>query len=181
MKATLIAAGAIAAVLAAAPAFADPLNLNSVTGYGTLGYTNLDRDGGGSPDFSAITGRLGARFGPYLGVEGELSGGLNSDHVSTAAGPADVRMHLQYAGYGVGFLPLAPNADLFARIGYGQTQFHGSASGTPFHGDDDSWNLGAGGQYFFDRSNGLRADYTRFNYDHGPDANVWSVAFVRKF
>jgi hypothetical protein len=87
----------------------------------------------------------------------------------------------QYAAYAVGYLPVSPNADLLARIGYGNTDFHGSVPGGAFNGGDTSWNWGVGGQYFFDAHNGVRADYTRANYEHGPDANVWGVAYVRKF
>jgi hypothetical protein len=34
----------------------------------------------------------------------------------------------------------------------------------------------------FDAKNGLRADYTREEFqDKGGDANVWAVSYVRKF
>jgi hypothetical protein len=173
MKAFLIAASTAAAVLVAAPAFAQTAPLGNVSYYVNLGYTNLDADNAGTPDLSAITGRVGARFGKYLGIEGEASGGLGNDR--------GVHLNDQYAGYGVGYLPVLPNADLFARIGYGATDFHGYGVTPAYGGQDDSWNWGVGGQYFFDGANGVRADYTRSNYDHGPDANTFGVAYVRKF
>ena len=179
MEAILIAAAGASALLAAAPAFAD--DAGYVTGYGTLGYTNAQVSGDGNPNFSAITGRLGARFGKYFGVEGELSGGLSSDHVTVGATTGSVRLNDQYAAYAVGFLPVSPHADLLARIGYGNTDFHTSLPAGSFKGNDTSWNYGVGGQYFFDGANGVRAEYTRANYHEIPDANIWSLSYVRKF
>jgi outer membrane immunogenic protein len=181
MKATLFAAAAVAALVVAAPALADSPNYDGTSFYGDLGYTNLGLSGFGNPDFSDITGRLGARFGKYLGVEGELSGGLNSEHVNIGGTPGNARMNDQYAAYAVGYLPVSPNADLLARIGYGNTDFHASVPGSSFNGSDTSWNFGVGGQYFFDGHNGVRADYTRANYNKGPDANIWGLSYVRKF
>ena len=47
----------------------------------------------------------------------------------------------------------------------------------------DSWNYGVGGQYSFDGKNGVRVDYTRESFqEHGAnDANVWSIAYIRRF
>ena len=174
----IVGAGASAALLlAAAPAFAD--DASYISGYGNLGYTNAQITSDGSPDFSAITGRLGARFGKFLGVEGEVTGGLNSDHIGGTN--ADVRLNDEYGVYAVGFLPVLPNADLLARIGYANTDFHTSDGAGSFHGSDTSWNYGVGGQYMFDGANGVRLDYTRADYHSIPDANVWSVSYVRKF
>jgi len=177
MKIVFAAASAAAALLAAAPALADP---PAVTGYGTLGYTDFNGD---SANLGAITARIGARWGQYLGAEGELSGGVTTDSANIGGTNASVRINDQYAGYAVGFLPLSPNADLFARIGVGQTRLNVSTPGTGASGDHTSVNYGVGGQYFFNGANGVRADYTRMSFtDHSNfDANVWSLAYVRKF
>ncbi|HKT55031.1 MAG TPA: porin family protein [Caulobacteraceae bacterium] len=177
MKSHLIAATCVAALAAAAPAFAqDPWAVN---GYGTLGYTDYNAH---SANVGAITGRLGARFGQYFGVEGELSGGVSNDHINYYGTRTNVHVNDQFAGYGVAFLPVLPNADLFARVGYGQTQLHLSNANGSGTGNENSWNIGAGGQYFFDGKDGVRLDYTRFNAEHSDfNSNVWSVAYVRKF
>jgi outer membrane immunogenic protein len=179
MKAFLIAAASLTASVAtlavAAPASAQSTSLSNVSWYGTLGYTDFNPN---NANVSAVTGRLGARFGQYFGVEGELSGGIGNSHFDGAS----LHLQNQEAIYGVGFLPVAPNADLFARIGYGGADYKISDNGGSFHGNVQSWNFGAGGQYFFDHANGIRIDYTREDAtDHGPDANVWGVAYVRKF
>ena len=177
MKTLLIAAAGIAALALAAPAMAQTAPASNVSWYGTLGYSDFNPD---SANLSAITGRLGARFGQYFGVEGELSGGLGVSH---ASGGTDVHLDNQEALYGVGFLPINPNADLFVRAGYGWADYHTSLDGVNSSFNGQSWNFGAGGQYFFSHSNGVRLDYTREDAteNHGPDANVWSVAYVHKF
>ncbi len=47
----------------------------------------------------------------------------------------------------------------------------------------DSVNYGVGGEYFFDGKNGVRVDYTRFDFQKSgaADADTWSVGYVRRF
>ena len=87
------------------------------------------------------------------------------------------------AVYGVGFLPLTPNLDLLARLGYGTTQFKTRLAGAESSFDADSVNYGIGAQYRFDDHNGVRVDYTRqqFRDNDAADANVLSIGFARKF
>jgi hypothetical protein len=180
MKVLITAAAATAfAVLLPAAALAQTASTGT-TFYGTLGYADTDLD---HTNLGAIQGRLGARFGQYFGVEGELSGGVKSDTVNVAGTDVKVKLDHQEAIYGVGFLPVSPNFDLLARVGYGHSQGSGSVSGVSATARGDSWNYGVGGQYTFDGQNGVRLDYTRESFrEHDTnDANVWSVAYVRKF
>jgi len=177
----LIAAAAATAIAALSPAIASAQTATSgTTFYGTLGYADTDLD---NVNLGAIQGRLGARFGQYFGVEGEVSGGVKSDKVDVGGTDVKVKLDHQEAIYGVGFLSLSPNFDLLARVGYGHTQGSGSVSGVSATAKGDSWNYGVGGQYTFDGVNGIRVDYTReaFQSHSADDANVWSVAYVRKF
>jgi hypothetical protein len=178
MKSLLIAAGALAALGVAAPVLADDANLN-FSGYGTLGLDDINGD---HANTAAVTGRLGARFGPYVGVEGEASGGFTSGGTDLNGAHADISTRDQYAAYAVGFVPVMSDADLFARIGYGARDVHVSEPATSFTVNAPSWNIGGGGQYFFDPKDGVRAEYTRWNADERDlNANVWSLAYVRKF
>lgn len=179
MKSLLIAASAAAALLCAAPAMAQSINF-SPSYYGTLGYNDFSGQGA---DLSAVTGRLGVRLNPYLGAEGEVSVGAGGDHFNSTLGGESVHLNDQYAGYAVGYLPLKPNIDLFARVGFGHTDLHTSFQGVAADTGADSWNFGAGGQYFFDHADGVRAEYTREDYQCSrcTGADVWSVAYVRKF
>jgi len=179
MKSLLIAASAAGALLCAAPAMAQSTAFNP-TYYGTLGYNDFSDHGA---DLPAITGRLGARLFPNFGVEGEVSAGVGNDRANIAGATPGVHLNDQYAGYAVGYLPLTPKFELLARVGYGHSDLHVTNQGFSNNFGADSWNYGAGGQYFFDHANGIRADYTRedFQCTSCGSADVWSVAYVRKF
>jgi outer membrane immunogenic protein len=193
----VVAAAALAAFGAAAPAFAqDATSDASRLGiYGTLGWQGTDSN---NTMTHSIQGRVGGRFARYLGVEGELGVGLNTDHQTFTAGSppvsanVGVKRTLNGAGYVVGFLPLGSNFDLLARVGYGASRFNISPAGSSsFHATENGIRYGAGAQYFFDGKNGIRGDYTREHYGNlhadggsfpgGTNANVWSVAFAHKF
>jgi outer membrane immunogenic protein len=179
MKILILAAATLAVIGAAAPALAQPV-MGGVSAYGNLGIGDVNTD---SVNNGAITGRVGARFGPYIGVEGELSGGFSSDRTNIGGVHSDVSLRDQYAAYAVGFLPVMPNADLLARIGYGASDMHVTQPmNTAFNRYETTWNAGVGGQYFFSGANGVRVDYTRETADRSDlDANVLTAAYVRKF
>jgi outer membrane immunogenic protein len=177
-----VSAAALAALLPGA-AFAQTTGstglLSPTTFYGTLGYADTDLN---HVNLGSIQGRLGARFGQYFGVEGELAGGVKSDTVRVGGTDVKVKLNSQEAIYGVGFLPLSANFDLLARVGYSHSNGSGSVGGVTANAKGDSWNYGVGGQYSFDGKNGIRADYTREQFQNkGGDANVWAVSYVRKF
>src|SRR5471032_709693 len=169
MKTSILAASAAAiAMVLPAAAMAQTAAANTGTSfYGTLGYADTDLD---HVNLGSIQGRLGARFGQYFGVEGELAGGVKDDKVTSAGTDVKVKLNNQEAIYGVGFLPLSPNFDLLARVGYGHTDGSGSVAGVTATAKGDSWNYGVGGQYTFDGKNGVRVDYTRESFtDHGSN------------
>lgn len=190
MKAFMFAASA-AALAMAAPAIASAQTATAPTGfYANLGYANADTSG---VNLGVIQGRLGYRFNNWLGVEGELAGGVKGDHVDVATGLAspatvrtDVKLRHQEAIYGVGFLPVSPQWDLLARIGYGNQKVKATAPGFPgaeAEADGNSWNYGVGAQWHWDGANGVRADYTREEFTHGSSghANVWAIAYSHRF
>jgi len=186
----ILIAAAVAG-LCALPAAALAQDAAPPTGaYGTLGYADAHTSG---VDLGAIQGRLGWRFNNWLGVEGELAGGVKSDKETTTVGgvTVDTKVKLKDAEaiYGVGFLPLSNNFDLLARVGYGHSSAKATASapGTTVTASDtadgNSWNYGVGAQYHFDGKNGVRGDYTReaFTGNNSGHADVWSIAYTRRF
>jgi hypothetical protein len=180
MKAFLAAASA-AALASLAPVMAHAQDAAANTGlYGNLGYANTHAD---DANLGAIGARLGYRFTPYLGVEGELAGGVKSDDVNVGGVSAKVELQHAEAIYAVGFLPVAPNWDVLGRVGYGNTKLKASALGASASDSGDSWNFGVGAQYHWDGVNGVRADYTRqeFRGSDAGSADVWSLAYSRKF
>jgi len=175
MRNILLAAAAVSAI--AAPAFAQTTQGPSY--YGTLGYSQLDHSDG---DLGAITGRVGAKFNPYIGVEGEASVGVKDDDFSIAGVDGKLKHEYDAAAYVVGTYPVTPNFDVFARAGYGTTKIKAEAGGVSAEADGESWNYGAGANYYFDGQNGVRADWTRRDFrDDAGEADVYSVSYVRRF
>jgi hypothetical protein len=159
----------IGASVAALLAIAAPVAANAeTTWYGNIGYAGVSAD---DVNLGAIQGRIGAQFNPYIGVEGEVAFGVKED---TVAG-VDVKLDNEYGIYGVAKLPVNEQFDVFARVGYARAE--ADIGGTS--GSDDGVAYGVGAQYTFDGKNGVRADYTK--YDFLGDADVWSVSYVRKF
>ena len=127
MKNALIAAASLAAIAAVVPAAAQAQAAPANTG----AYVNLNGAfaSAGSADVGAIQGRLGYRFMPYLGVEGELAAGVKSDTDTIAGVRVSQKLKHEAAAYAVGFLPVTPNTDVLARIGYGTTKFRVKSGG----------------------------------------------------
>ncbi len=189
MKSLMIVAAA-AALSIAAPALAQTApDLTHPSFYGSIGDSYLTPNYSGGID--EITGRVGARMGQAWGVnwgvEGEIGGGV-SLYKQRAGGVSSYTTEpVAGAGYLVGYLPVSPMPQLefLARVGYGASGFHQSFNGSSFSGVTNSVNFGAGAQYWLTGVDGVRADYTRRDYLGGSDipkgADVWSVAYVRKF
>lgn len=170
-----------AAVLSvfALPAAAQVVQPGGPTYYGTLGYSQLDHSDG---DLGAVTGRLGAKLNPYLGVEGEASIGVKDDDFTVAGVPGKLEHDYDAAAYVVGTLPVSPNLELFARGGYGTTRVKAELGGVERKADGESWNYGLGANYFFDGQNGVRGDWTRRDFtDDGGKVDVYSLNYVRRF
>ena len=83
----------------------------------------------------------------------------------------------------MGILPVAPNFELFGRVGYGATSIKAEVAGTEAEADGESVNYGVGGNYFFDANNGIRADWTRrdFTDDDGGEVDTYGLSYVRRF
>ena len=179
MNKIVLATTLSALALAAAPAFAQDRPASGLSVYGDLGYSHLDPNG---TELNTLGGKLGARWGSYLGIEGEGLFGVGHD-TNTAGGFADqAKLAHAFAGYAVGFYPVTPRFDVLARIGYGNTHFTDTVAGVSTSISRDSVNYGGGAQYFLTAHDGIRAEYTRSDYrDNGGHANVWGVSYVRKF
>ena len=181
MKNALIAAASLAALAAIVPAAAQAQDVAATT-VGAYGNLNVGIVDGGSADLKALQARLGYRFTPYVGVEGELATGIKSDTDTIAGVDVNTRLKHEAAAYVVGFLPVSANTDILARVGYGTTKLRAKAAGVSASDSAESVNFGVGAQHLFDGANGVRVDYTYqdFNKNLGH-ANVWTVGYVRKF
>jgi len=148
--------------------------------YGTLGYSQLDQSDG---DLGAVTGRLGAKFNPNFAVEGEASVGVKDDDFQVLGVDGSVKHDYDVAAYAVGILPINDQFELFARGGYGYSKIKAELGGISRTGDGESWNYGAGANFYFDQQNGIRGDWTRrdFTDSDSGEVDVYSVSYVRRF
>lgn len=178
MKKLVFSAAALAAALAVAPAAAQAQDGPAASG----AYVNVT--GGlvdAGPSLWAVGGRIGYRVNAYVGVEGEAAFGVKSDDTTVSGVAVDVKLKHQLAAYAVGFLPVDEGTDLFARVGYGTSKIKASAAGVSASGSEESFNFGVGAQHHFDGVNGVRFDYTRYEFDGAGDADAWSISYSRKF
>ena len=183
----LFVAAASAIVLAAlVPAAAQAQTAPNTGAYVNLGYARADTDPG---HIDIIQGKVGYRFMPFVGVEGELATGLGSDKVTVPTGvanPATVRASIKLkheaAVYVVGFAPVGANTDLFARLGYGTTKIRVRGAGVSASASEESINYGLGVQHHFDGVNGVRVEWTRLDFENGGGkGDVFGVSYVRRF
>jgi outer membrane immunogenic protein len=184
MKA-FIAAASAAAVAALAPAAALAQDAAAGGAYGNLGYAYIDGQGG---HLDAVLGRLGYRFMPFVGVEGEAAFGVGSANatvvnpVTGANVTGSLKLKHELAAYVVGFAPLSPNTDLFARVGYGTQKLRAKALGVSDSDSVESFNYGVGAQFHFDGVNGVRGEWTRYDFKEGfGKADVYSITYSRRF
>jgi outer membrane immunogenic protein len=174
MRNILLATAAL--TLIAAPAMAQQ-PASPVTG--SIGYTQLDTDGG---DLGAITGRVGYDFTRNFGIEGEASIGVKDSDITFAGVDGKLKHDWDAAAYGVAKLPVNENLELFGRLGYGTTRATASIPGASVSADGESVNYGIGANYFIDGQNGIRADWTRRDFrGDGGQADAYGLSFVRRF
>ncbi|HEY9218924.1 MAG TPA: porin family protein [Phenylobacterium sp.] len=174
---TLVVAAAAAAALLSIPAMASAQETSGV--YGTIGYAHLDAD---DVNLGGVQGRLGYRFHPNFAVEGEAAFGINDDEINVGPGlNVDVELKHELAAFAVGYLPVSPNFDLLARVGYATASIEASGAGVSGDEDVDGFAYGVGAQFFFDGLNGIRGDYTHHDFEDDADADVWAIAYSRRF
>jgi len=133
--------------------------------YADLGYTHFDTNRG---SLGGVTGRLGYQFNPYVGAEGEVSGGVSDDTFG--------KLRHAWGVYGVATAPLTSNIAVFGRLGYQQMDIQGRHGAT--NQNTDGLGYGAGVQWRAGNGLGLRGEYTRLS---NSDADTWSLAGVIGF
>jgi hypothetical protein len=178
--------GALLCVLGAASEASAQAGAAGTQFYGNLGYTLLDGGEETDVNLNGVTARLGVRQRSF-GVEAEGNLGLGNETVRIEGIQVETGLEHQFAGYAVAFAQVSPTAELFARIGYGQLELEAEFLGRKERVETNILALGVGGQYFFGAgANGVRLDYTRFEFEEDGDssgdaANTFSVAYVRRF
>lgn len=148
--------------------------------YFGAGYDHLFEEGV-SIGMASVT--AGYRFHPNAGVEAQGFIGVVDESDDSGSVRTSLGVNHAVVGYVVGYLPLSGGTDLFARLGYGTAEFgteiRSGSTSTSGKASDDFFAWGGGVQHFFDGSNGVRASYTRWEFDGGA-SNVVGVSFVHR-
>jgi len=131
--------------------------------YVSGGYTQFDGDGGA--ELGGITGRVGVNLTPNFAIEGEGTFGVSDD--------SGTELDSAIGAYVVGKLPINPQFDVFGRVGVARIE-------TSPGGDEDGLAYGAGAQWNLTSQDGIRGDWTRYDFDAG-DVDAFSLSYVRSF
>jgi outer membrane immunogenic protein len=147
--------------------------------YATLGYTAVETD---QAELGAVTGRFGYKVLPWIGAEVEAGVGVEDDSFDVSInGSGTIELKHDVAAYAVAFLPLGDHFEAHARIGYGTTKIESSVAAVTVRDEGESFNYGVGASAFLDGWNGVRADWTRRDFQDGGEADTWSVSYIRRF
>ncbi len=143
--------------------------------YGSIGITG-EHSGRTDTNLDGVNVRLGQRFTPNWGVEGEAAFGTNSD--SNALGK--YRLRDKVGVYGVGYVPVG-DFDLFARAGIANTDLK-RPDAAPKDESGTSLDYGVGAQYHMAPSYALRADWTQSDYNnHRGTGSTGTLSLVKQF
>jgi outer membrane immunogenic protein len=146
----------------------------------TLG-AGYERFSGDGVDLDSVVFRGRYDLNKYFGVEGQANIGVGDDSVTVLGTTADVSLDYAVGVFGVVRAFSNENGNVFLRVGYTNTQIDASVPGFSASADSDAWAYGVGGEYLFDGRNGVRFDYTNFDYDGGGSSDVYGVSYVRRF
>lgn len=115
-------------------------------------------------------------------MEGEAGIGVEDDDIEVSInGSGVIELKHDVAAYAIAFLPLGDRFEAFARIGYGTSKIEASVAGVTVRDEGESFNYGVGASAFLTAHDGLRADWTRRNFQDGGEADTWSLSYIRRF
>jgi outer membrane immunogenic protein len=167
---TLLSVSAFAVLsLGAMPALAQTSNV-----YVGGGYTHFEGD---DAAVGGLTGRLGVGFGQHFAVEGEVSLGVVDDNI----GAVNVELDNAFGLFGVAKAPISPQFDVFGRVGWAQAEVSGSLGGVSASADDNGLAYGVGANFWLTGKDGIRGDYTRYDFDGDGELDTFAISYVRKF
>ena len=165
MRKLVGAACAVLLMSVAAPAMAqDGLE-------GSISYASVDADG---VELGAVVGNLSWRSSNFIGLEGELGFGVSDDDVAPGV---TAELNTVFGAYVTATADINENFAVFGRVGFAAAD---AESNTGIDLGDEGLAYGAGAKFFLDGVNGLRLDYTKYDFDNG-EADVWMIGYVRRF
>ena len=175
---TMMIAGLSVLALSGAATVASAQTTGSAANTGTYASVGIlgEHSGRTDTDLDGVNVRLGQRFTPNWGVEGEAAFGTNSD--SNALGK--YRLRDKVGVYGVGYVPVG-EFDLFARAGIANTDLK-RPDGAPKDESGTSLDYGVGAQYHMAPTYAIRADWTQSDYNnHRGTGSTSTLSLVKQF
>lgn len=163
-----------AAIAVMAPALAEDNGA-----YAGLGYTYLGSD---TFDFHTGTLRLGYDFSRYFGVEGEALIGLGDDEIGVInSTPVTGELDFGLGAFAKLQYPLGDQIKVFARAGYIYQEGSVSGLNITVEDSDSGFAVGGGAEYSFTPHQGVRLEYTRYQYGEDSGANGFGASYILRF
>lgn len=165
---------AAAMTVVSAPAFAQGM-------YADVGYQyiSIDEDGA-EADLGAVTGHVGYNFSEWFALEAEGGIGVQDETFNVLGTDVDISLNHIVGAYARANVPLGQRAGLFARVGAVNAEVEVSGGGFSDSGSDSGVGYGAGGEFMFTPTFGIRGEYTRYDIED-LEADTATVAAVFKF
>jgi len=170
-KTILLSTGAAILLASAASAQDSKWNLGA-------GYTFLDTD---VAELNAFNVRGDYALTDYLSAEGELIVGLGNEDIVLGNASGDLSLDYGFGLYAKASFPLNETISAFGRVGYVYHEYDNSIANATFNNVEDGLAFGAGLEWSLTGPHTLRADYTRFEYDGGVDADAFSIGYAYRF
>ncbi|MGD2133616.1 MAG: porin family protein [Maricaulaceae bacterium] len=169
----VVSCAALGAAALSVPALAQDAGTLDISG----GWQRSSFDvGGASADVDSVFARGTYHLTPHFAGEAEAHFGIGDDDV----GGATVELDNAFGIFARGGIGIADSVAVFGRVGYVNAEVSASAGPFAASDTDSGWAAGVGGELFLAGPNGVRADYTRYEFDDG-DADAFSISYVRRF
>lgn len=142
--------------------------------YGGLQYAlvNVDFDGIGDVDPTALVGKLGHFFNDNIAIEGRLGFGLQDDDILGV----DVDIDRLFGIYGVFHASSSNETTFYGVLGYTDAEADFSGPGGSAEGDESSFSFGFGANI-----GGLNIEYMSYIDEDDTEATAISIGYVASF
>lgn len=147
---------------------------NQGESYGGLQYAvvNVDFDGIGDVDPTALVGKLGHFINDNIAIEGRLGIGFQDDDLLGV----DVDIESLFGVYGVFHASSTSETTFYGVLGYTDAEAEFSGPGGSAEGDESSFSFGFGANI-----GGLNIEYMSYIDEDDTDATAISIGYLTRF
>ena len=147
---------------------------NAGSNYAGLQYAvvNLDFDGIGDVDPTALVGKLGYFINDNIAIEGRLGTGLQDDDIAGV----DVDIESIIGIYGVFHASDDFEKTVYGVLGYTDAEAEFSGAGGSVDGDESSFSFGFGANI-----SGFNIEYMSYIDENDVEATAISIGYVARF